>query len=76
MRSPKLRLTGVPNSFHDFQIELLEGNLYNNYFLTSDHLFIFFSIRFDIDILNFDRFCHGVAKNRFFKYELKRMIFL
>ena len=42
MRSPKLRLTGVLNLFHDFQIEILEGNLYNNYFLTSDHLFIFF----------------------------------
>ena len=50
MRSPKLPLTGVPNSFHDFQIELHEGNLYNNYFLTSDNLFIFFSTRFDIDI--------------------------
>ena len=46
------RLTGVPNSFHDFQIELLEGNLYINYFLTSDLLFIcFYTIYTDIIIL-------------------------
>ena len=41
MLSVKLRLTGFQNSFHDFQIELLEGHLYNNYSLTSDLLFYF-----------------------------------
>ena len=39
---PKLRLTGFQSSFPDFQIVLLEGHLYNNYFLTSDRLFILF----------------------------------
>ena len=39
----KLRLTGFQNSFHDLQIELLEVHLYNNYSLTSDLLFYFYT---------------------------------
>ena len=46
MLSVKLRLTGFQNSFHDFQIELLEGHYYNNYSLNN----YLFSIRFYIDI--------------------------
>ena len=43
MLNVKLRLTGFQNSFHDLQIELLEGHLYNNYSLTSDFLVYFYT---------------------------------
>ena len=42
MLNVELRLTGFQNSFHDLQIELLEGHFYNNYSLTSELLFILF----------------------------------
>ena len=56
MLSVKLRLTEFQNSFHDFQIELLEGHLYNNYSLTSDLLFDFDTFLYRHS--NFDRFCN------------------
>ena len=42
MLNVKFRLTIFQNSFHDLQIELIEGHLYDNYSLTSDLLFILF----------------------------------
>ena len=51
MLNVKLRLTGFQNSFHDLQIELLEGHLYHNYSLTSDLLVYFYTFYIDIRIL-------------------------
>ena len=56
---PNLRLTEVPNSFHDFLIGLLEGHFCNDYFLTSELLFILFlcayvDIRIFIDSVTVD----------------------
>ena len=56
MLSVNLRLTEFQNSFHDFQIELLEGNLYNNYSLTSDLLFYFYTFLYRH--WNFDKCCN------------------
>ena len=39
-------LIGIQNTFPDFLIDLLEGHLYNDYFLTSDLLFILFLYAF------------------------------
>ena len=42
----------VTNSFHDFLKGLLEGHFYNDYFLTSDLLFLcFYTLYIDIRIL-------------------------
>ena len=48
----KLRLTEFQISFPDFQIELCEGHLYNDYFLSVIiYLFCFYTLYFDIRIL-------------------------
>ena len=58
----------------DFKIEFLEAHLYNDDFLTSDLLFIFYTIYTDIIIL-IDATTMLLTAD-FSKYELKRTIFL
>ena len=85
MLSVKLRMTGFQNSFHDFQIELLEGHLYTIILLPVT--FYFISIRFYIDIrflidsatvamTIFNDSITAWLTSRFFNYYLKRQNFL
>ena len=73
------------SSFHEFQIELLERHLYNNYSPTSDLLFYFYTFlyrhqNFDrlstVAITIFNDSTTAWLTSRFFNYDLKRQNFL